>query len=77
MELRHVKTIDSYWKESITPVLKKLTPLISDFSQGKFHELNRDVYDGLMEFDFSRDKSFDYEAEGDKSVYNFRYYNVF
>lgn len=26
MKLRHVKTIDSYWKESITPVLKKTYP---------------------------------------------------
>lgn len=74
MELRHVKTIDSYWKESITPILGKLTSLISDFSKGKFHELNRDIYDGLMEFDFSRDKSFEYVADGDESIYNFKYY---
>lgn len=75
MELRHVKTIDSYWKESITPVLKKLTPLISDFSQGKFSDLNHDIYIGLMEFDFSRDKSFDFDADGDETIYSFRYYS--
>lgn len=75
MELRHVKTIDSYWKESITPVLEKLTPSISDFSKGKFSDLNHDVYIGLMEFDFSRDKSFDFGADGDESVYNFSYYS--
>ena len=75
MELRHVKTIDSYWKESITPILGKLTPLISDFSQGKFSDLNHDIYVGLMEFDFSRDKSFDFGADGDESIYNFRYYS--
>lgn len=75
MELRHVKTIDSYWKESITPVLKKLTPLISDFSQGKFSDLNHDIYIGLMEFDFGRDKSFEYNADGDESIYNFSYYS--
>lgn len=75
MELRHVKTIDSYWKESITPILGKLTPLISDFSKGKFSDLNHDIYIGLMEFDFSRDKSFDFGADGDESVYNFSYYS--
>lgn len=75
MELRHVKTIDSYWKESITPILGKLTPLISDFSKGKFSDLNHDIYIGLMEFDFSRDKSFEYNADGDESVYNFSYYS--
>jgi len=75
MELRHVKTIDSYWKESITPILGKLTPLISDFSQGKFSDLNHDIYVGLMEFDFSRDKSFDFGADGDESIYNFSYYS--
>lgn len=75
MELRHVKTIDSYWKESITPVLEKLTPSISDFSKGKFSDLNHDIYIGLMEFDFSRDKSFDFGPDGDESVYNFSYYS--
>lgn len=75
MELRHVKTIDSYWKESITPVLEKLTPSISDFSKGKFSDLNHDIYIGLMKFDFSRDKSFEFDADGDESVYNFSYYS--
>lgn len=75
MELRHVKTIDSYWKESITPILGKLTPVISDFSQGKFSDLNHDIYDGLMEFDFSRDKSFEFDADKDEAIYNFRYYS--
>ena len=28
-----------------------------------------------MEFDFSRDKSFDFGADGDESVYNFSYYS--
>lgn len=65
MELRHVKTIDSYWKESITPVLEKLTPSISDFSKGKFSDLNHDIYIGLMKFDFSRDKSFEFDADVD------------
>lgn len=75
MELSNVKTIDSYWKESITPILEKLTPLVSDFSKGNFHELNRDIYDGLMEFDFSRDKSFEFNADKDETIYNFRYYS--
>jgi hypothetical protein len=75
MELKRVKTIDSYWKESITPVLGKLTPVISDFSQGKFSDLNHDIYVGLMEFDFSRDKSFEFDADKDETIYNFRYYS--
>lgn len=75
MDLGHVKTIDSYWVESISPILEKLTPLISDVGKSKFYDLNRGIYDGLMEFDFIRDKSLEFDEDKSKTVYDLMYFH--